>query len=129
MFKRKKNNSGSFLFKGDEPVHFASIIFTEQTPSITAIEEEEFYLVKYKRKHIWALFKCPCGCGEVISLSLQKVHPKNWIVKKSRAGRPILYPSVWQNIGCYSHFWINDGKVYWCSSTGTSPWPKEHDLD
>lgn len=129
MFKRKKSDTSTFFFKRDEPVYFASIISTEQTPSNSAIEEKEFYLVKYKRKHIWALFKCPCGCGQVISLSVQKVHPKSWSVKKSRGGRPILYPSVWQNIGCWSHFWINDGKVYWFSSTGTSPWSKEYNRE
>jgi beta-xylosidase len=112
IFKRKD----FFDFKVKPPIHFESIFIKQKTPPNSEINDKEFYLVKFKRKNVWALFKCPCGCGHVISLSVQKSNYKNWTVKKSKNNRPSLQPSVWQTTGCRSHFWINDGRVYWCSS-------------
>lgn len=102
-------------------VRFESLIVMDKTPPNDLVEEGKFIVVIYKEKHHWALFRCPCGCGHVISLSLQKIHRPNWSAKKSKNGRPTLYPSVWQNQGCLSHFWIEDGVVFWCRSTGKSP--------
>lgn len=112
-----------------QKIHFESILVVNKTPKNDAVGNRDFIEVIYQGKPLWALFQCPCGCGKVISLSLQKVHTPNWKVKKSKSGRPTLYPSVWQNQGCCSHFWIKDGMVYWCYNTGVKPWaaePKYH---
>jgi hypothetical protein len=98
-------------------VLFESISVVDKTPKNESVGDGEFIMVVYREKPIWALFRCPCGCGHVISLSLQNVHYPNWKVDKSLAGRPTLYPSVNQNNGCYSHFWIEDGRVYWCKKS------------
>jgi len=105
----------------EQIVRFESLLVMDKTPSNDSVEEGKFILVIYKRMHHWALFRCPCGCGHVISLSLQKIQRPNWSVQKSKNGRPTLYPSVWQNQGCHSHFWIADGVVFWCGSTGKNP--------
>ena len=106
-------------------VHFEKLTVVNRTPSNDTVDSEAFITVVYEGRPIWALFRCPCGCGTVISLSLQKVHNPNWTVEKTSTGRPTIYPSVWQNKGCYSHFWIRDGRVYWCHNTGTQPWVAE----
>jgi Family of unknown function (DUF6527) len=93
--------------------YFTSVIEVDKTPRNDAIGDRDFIMVVHQRKPLWALFRCPCGCGNVISLSLQKLHSPHWRVKK-RAGMPSLYPSVWQNKGCCSHFWIKKGCVQWC---------------
>lgn len=100
--------------------YFNTILEKDSTPSNELIKEREFVTVIYKSKPIWALFKCPCGCGYVITLPLQKPHKPKWKIFESEFGRPSLYPSVWQNKGCYSHFWIEDGKLIWCNDTGHS---------
>ncbi|WP_368356434.1 DUF6527 family protein [Acidithiobacillus ferruginosus] len=69
----------------------------------------------------WALFKCPCRCGDVVTLSLQPVHRPHWRLTRTLTGRPTLYPSVWRDKGCLSHFWLRDGRVSWCADTGSSP--------
>lgn len=99
--------------------HFGSILEKKITPDNASIQENEFIAVIYKNKPVWALFKCPCGCGYVITLPLQKPHNPKWRLYKSESKRPTLYPSVWQNKGCHSHFWIEDGKLIWCKDTGT----------
>ena len=95
-------------------VHFESISMVDKTPKIESICDREFIMVVYREKPFWALFRCPCGCGRVFSLPLLRVHYPNWKVCESLSGRPTVYPSVRQNNGCYSHFWIEDGKVLWC---------------
>lgn len=102
-------------------IHFDSISIVNKTPKNQNIGKNNFIIVFYQLKPLWTLFQCPCGCEKVISLSLQKVHRPHWTVSKNKSGRPTLYPSVWQNKGCCSHFWIKDGKVYWCHNTGTDP--------
>lgn len=108
--------------KKQEKVYFESVTIVEKTPKNDFIKEKEFVTVVYNNKPMWALFRCPCKCSQVISLSLQSVHRPSWTVTKSPKGRPTLHPSVWQNNGCCSHFWIKDGRVYWCGSSGVEPY-------
>lgn len=108
-----------------KPVYFNSIFIKNITPTNDSIDAGVFIEIIYKNKPLWALFKCPCGCQYVITLPLQKTHGPSWTVTVSEMGRPTLFPSVWQNKGCFSHFWIEDGIVYWCNNTGTVPWLKK----
>ena len=57
---------------------------------------------------------CPCGCGRRIELMLLPQVKPRWDVRVGKAGRPTLWPSVWANDGCRSHFWLRDGEVEWC---------------
>ena len=121
--KKKKHNDADPGRSFSEPkIHFNSLQIVNKTPINTAIKENEFIVVIHENALYWTLFKCPCGCGTVISLSLQKIHRPSWTVEKSKYGRPSLYPSVWQNKGCCSHFWIKDGRVQWCNNSGIEPW-------
>src|SRR3989339_42403 len=79
------------------------------TPDNNVIKPGQFIKIVYKNNPIWALFKCPCGCGFVISLSLQAIHSPHWSVIETDSGRPTVSPSIWQNKGCLSHFWITNG--------------------
>lgn len=102
-------------------VFFSELTVTDKTPSNSAIAPKQFVDVVYNGVPRWAIFKCPCTCGETISLPLQAPHSPRWRVTPSKAGRPDLYPSVWRNKGCMSHFWIEDGRVFWCNDSGIAP--------
>jgi len=106
-------------------VHFNSMVILDKTPRNDAVGKKDFIVVINQNKSFWTLFQCPCGCGKIISLSLQKIHSPHWTVRKSSSGRPTLHPSIWQNQDCCSHFWIKDGRVYWCNNTGIEPWVAE----
>jgi len=69
----------------------------------------------------WAYFKCPCGCGALIMLSLSTERRPNWRVDTDWFDRPTVRPSVWQTDGCFSHFFIKQGHIDWCHDTGTPP--------
>lgn len=104
------------------PIAFDGAQVVCNPPRNEEVGQSEFYLVRsLEGRPKWALFLCPCGCLSVITLSLQSVHEPHWKLKINRSGRVELFPSIWRDIGCCSHFWIRDGRVYWCSDSGLSP--------
>ncbi|WP_369795630.1 DUF6527 family protein [Caulobacter sp. UNC358MFTsu5.1] len=58
--------------------------------------------------------RCPCGCGRTIELMLLPAAKPRWSVEIDQLGHPSLSPSVWLKSGCCSHFWLKNGRVYWC---------------
>ena len=66
----------------------------------------------------WVYLRCPCGCNEVIRLSMMRERSPRWTVSRSFFGRVTIFPSVRRNDGCFSHFWIRKGVVKWCFDTG-----------
>jgi hypothetical protein len=98
-------------------IAFSAITDIAAPPSNNTVQAGAFYRVMRHRQPKWALFLCPCGCREVVTLSLQAVHRPHWRVRSSEQQRPSLRPSVWRDVGCRSHFWIEDGRVYWCRET------------
>lgn len=91
-------------------------------PSNELVVPGVFYRVMRNDQPKWALFLCPCGCHSVITLSLQLAHRPRWTVRESKKNRPSMRPSVWRDVGCLSHFWVEDGRIYWCGDTGSPPW-------
>lgn len=110
------------------PPHFASVKFLDQTPSNETVLPQEFYVVEAKGEPYWALFRCPCGCNEVVTLPMRAPHQPRWRVDVGEGGRPVLHPSVWRNRGCLSHFWIKHGRVLTCADSGLQPWKARPDL-
>ncbi|MGE3988619.1 DUF6527 family protein [Pseudorhodoplanes sp.] len=58
--------------------------------------------------------QCPCGCGMNIELLVIAEAKPRWDVVIDSNQRPTLRPSVWVQRGCRSHFWLRDGRVFWC---------------
>jgi len=87
-------------------------------PSYDAIPSGKLIVVGGKDYQKWAYFKCPCGCGETIMLSLSKKTQPSWTVSIDSRRRPTVNPSVRQIAGCFSHFWVRKGQVEWCRDTG-----------
>ncbi|CQR44875.1 hypothetical protein THICB3560240 [Thiomonas sp. CB3] len=94
-------------------VVFRKVVVTETPPSVTTVMANTFYVVAPQSMVKWTMFSCPCGCGEVITLSLQRIHNPTWNLEMTKSGRASLHPSVWRTTGCRSHFWIKDGQVFW----------------
>ena len=99
------------------PVHFHEITLVAKPPSNEQVEASKLYYVVSGDKPKWSLFRCPCGCRSVITLSLQSAHRPHWSISTSSTRRPTLYPSVWRDTGCLSHFWVRDGRISWCFDT------------
>ena len=59
------------------------------------------------------LIRCPDGCGETLVVNLDKRAGKAWRLDL-RGGGATLYPSVWRDGGCGSHFIVWRGSILWC---------------
>jgi len=54
----------------------------------------------------WLLLRCPCGCGAELPINLDPRAGKAWRLYKTPKGDVSLYPSVWRDTECRSHFII-----------------------
>jgi hypothetical protein len=56
---------------------------------------------------------CPCGCGDLIELSLLELDSPSWKLTLDESNLPTLDPSVCRSKGCCSHFFLRDGEILW----------------
>lgn len=56
---------------------------------------------------------CPDGCGELLTINLDARAGKAWRAYGSQEEFS-LFPSVWRETGCKSHFILWRSKIYWC---------------
>lgn len=56
---------------------------------------------------------CPDGCGETLVINLDSRADKAWRFDM-RGGGLTLFPSVWRDGGCESHFIVWRGHILWC---------------
>jgi len=59
------------------------------------------------------IVKCPDGCGETLSINLDRRSGPAWRLYKRR-GTWSLFPSIDKPTGCNSHFILSRGKIVWC---------------
>lgn len=50
------------------------------------------------------ILKCPCGCGENFPVNLDSRAGKAWRLYIERGQKLTVYPSVWRDTDCQSHF-------------------------
>jgi len=67
---------------------------------------------------------CPCGCGDELTLNLDDRIGKAWDFFLRTRGFS-LYPSVWRDSGCESHFVIWNSRVFWLDG---NLWFKDVDI-
>jgi hypothetical protein len=58
-----------------------------------------------------AMLLCPCGCGDIVRISLREQDDPHWYFSADEAGRPTLVPSIWRGSGCESHFTLTGGRL------------------
>jgi len=84
-------------------------------PNPDSLKENIIYVVGGKNYIKWGYMKCPCGCGDLIMLSLIKSSFPSWTIKQDKIGRATIYPSINKLNGCRSHFFIRKGKLIWAT--------------
>lgn len=78
-----------------------------------SLRERTLYLIGEGQP--WqAAMRCPCGCNAVIQLSLVPNDRPRWRATVDRQARPTLAPSVWRSTGCRAHFFLRNGRIFWC---------------
>lgn len=58
----------------------------------------------------WLILMCPCGCGEEFPINLDSRAGPAWKLYKNQRTGFSLYPSVWRESECKSHYiiWRNE---------------------
>jgi hypothetical protein len=67
-------------------------------------------LVERGRPRILVIM-CPCGCGEELAINLDGQAGPAWRLYRRR-GSCTLFPSVWRETGCESHFIVWKDQIY-----------------
>lgn len=78
------------------------------------LKEKCVYIVSEDGFEEHAELLCPCDCKNVLYLNLIPDEKPCWKVIIHKKNLVSLHPSVWRKVGCKSHFWLKEGKVYWC---------------
>lgn len=61
------------------------------------------------------IIKCPEGCGDLITLNVDKRSGPAWRLF-DRRNRLTIYPSIWRANACEAHFIVWDNKIIWCDT-------------
>ncbi len=59
----------------------------------------------------WLLLLCPCGCGAELPVNLDSRAGPAWRLYQDQRQRISVYPSVWRDTDCGSHFIIWRDKI------------------
>lgn len=72
----------------------------------------------------WLVLSCPCGCGAEVPVNLDRRAGPAWRIYESPKGTSI-YPSVWRDTDCKSHFIIWRDNIFMLGSRYGGSWIDE----
>lgn len=70
---------------------------------------------------------CPDGCGEQLTVNLDGRTGPAWRFYQE-GSNVSLFPSVWRDTGCGSHFIVWRSRIYWCDYKDPLDGPTEEQL-
>lgn len=83
----------------------------DQSAARTGALESETIAIVERGVPRWAVFRCPCGCGELLTINLDRRVGPHWRLIRRKSGVS-LSPSVWRTSGCHSHFILWKNQVW-----------------
>ncbi len=89
--------------KGMVPSHHEAVALVPEPGDVAVVKRQSLRSV---------VMRCPDGCGDVITLNLDPRTDKAWRLYKSEKGLT-LFPSVWRDTGCQSHFVLWNDSISW----------------
>lgn len=106
-----------FLWLRELYASFASVLRPMTAESVEDIPDvlqpHSIYFVGDEGRPWAAAFLCPCQCGDVIQLSLIENDRPRWRARVHENRSVTLDPSVWRTRGCFSHFFVRRGRIWW----------------
>lgn len=96
---------------------YRKIEIKDDVPPVGNTNSSTIALYRKNGQFSWARFKCPCGCGQMITISLSPYFMPFWNVqvhKQNCRNTVTFHPSIWISMpNCSAHFYIRNNKVYW----------------
>ncbi|MHB8526186.1 MAG: DUF6527 family protein [Candidatus Acidiferrales bacterium] len=116
-----ENRQRRVRMKGIVPSHSEAIARVSEPGDVAVVKRGALRSV---------VMRCPDGCGEAITVNLDPRTDKAWRLYHSRKGLT-LFPSVWRDTGCQSHFILWNDVLYWVDvfDTDESDLPLERGLE
>lgn len=101
---------------------FDNVLLTDsQATARNLLQSSRMDCVLVKREVIRAaVFCCPCGCDEVVTINLDPRAGRSWSVRLDERGLTLM-PSVRRTTGCCAHFVIWRSEIWWCSDSDDVP--------
>ena len=112
FFCKTIRNVIRFFRVGTAPLEVKAVESVPERP-----RKDTVYLISDEGVPWSVAMKCPCGCGEVLFLSLLEGSPR-WRIEQHRDGTMSVSPSIWRTSGCKSHFFLKKGLIAWCEPPG-----------
>ncbi len=66
----------------------------------------------------WMIMACPCGCGEIIPINLDVRSGPAWELYDGKTDGLSVFPSIWRDTGCKSHFIVWYGRIWLFDGSG-----------
>jgi hypothetical protein len=96
----------SFWFKD---VFYRQIVkVPDQAAALAAVKPGVIAVIMPGSKPKSLKLFCPCGCGEMLSINLMPQVAKAWRLWGNAGLGLSLWPSVWLDLGCKSHFILHN---------------------
>jgi hypothetical protein len=87
--------------------------YQDQADAVTRSAGDTAVVVRGRPRSL--VMACPDGCGERLIINLDPRTGAAWRLYQRR-GQLSLFPSVWRDSGCGSHFILWSDHILWCSS-------------
>lgn len=87
-------------------------ILSEELPD--KLNNDTIYILGQGTYYWSAAMLCPCGCGQILQMSLHKEGRPRWEITINNNGTISLFPSIKRMCGCKSHFFFQKGRIKWC---------------
>lgn len=99
------------------PARYSTAVLASQHEAMQAAKNGfVFAIVESGGRRKWAILRCPCGCGEVLTMNLMPTYRPRWEVRVNGSGDASLFPSV-DSTKCGAHFWVKHGRIVWAVSS------------
>jgi hypothetical protein len=66
----------------------------------------------------WLIMLCPCGCNEIIPINLDERAGPAWEFYDDQINGLSVFPSIWRDTGCKSHFIVWYGRIWLFDGSG-----------
>ncbi|HEX5370568.1 MAG TPA: DUF6527 family protein [Dehalococcoidia bacterium] len=87
------------------------LVRAEELPERLSLHN--LYVVGERGEDWFAAMVCPCGCGATIDLNLVPPGRPCWKLTVHADGTPSLSPSVWRQVDCKAHYFVQRGRIVW----------------
>jgi hypothetical protein len=85
--------------------------FADLGSALAALSDSGDVALVVRGRPRWLVLRCPDGCGENVPVNLDQRAGPAWRLHEKEGIS--IYPSIWRETGCESHFVIWRNRIWW----------------